>query len=133
MAVSVIAGPQGGFPLEFAAAVVSDLAAAALHGGLPPGTALNVNIPAPPVRGVRVTKLGWKFYDPDIIEKRDPRNAVYYWIGTGQPRHEGDEETDVRATDAGYISLTPLHTDLTDEAARRSSRVRDLARAVKNR
>jgi len=132
MAVSVIAGPQGGFPLEFAAAVVSDLAAAALHGGLPPGTALNVNIPAPPVRGVRVTKLGWKFYDPDIIEKRDPRNAVYYWIGTGQPRHEGDEETDVRATDAGYISLTPLHTDLTDEAARHSSRVRDLARAVKN-
>jgi 5'-nucleotidase len=133
MAVSMIAPPEGAYPIEFAAGVVVDLAAAALAGGLPPGTALNVNIPSPPVRGVRVTKLGWKFYDPEIIEKRDPRNAVYYWIGTGHPRHEGDDETDVRATDAGYISLTPLHTDLTDEPARRSTRVRALARALKNR
>jgi 5'-nucleotidase len=133
MAVSIIPGPEGCYPLEFAAAIVADLAAAALAGRWPPGIALNVNIPAPPVRGVRVTKLGWKFYDPEIIEKRDPRNAVYYWIGTGHPRHEGDGETDVRAADAGYISLTPLHTDMTDLAARRSIRMRALARVLKGR
>ncbi|MGD0781732.1 MAG: 5'/3'-nucleotidase SurE [Candidatus Aminicenantales bacterium] len=133
MAVSIIPGPKGRYPLEFAAGVVADLAAAGLAGGLPPGIALNVNIPAPPVRGARVTKLGWKFYDPEIIEKRDPRNAVYYWIGTGHPRHEGTRDTDVRAVDSGFISLTPLHTDMTDETARRSARMRALARVLKGR
>ncbi len=133
MAISLIPGPQGSFPLSFAADIVADLAAASLGGGLPSAIALNVNIPAPPVRGVKVTKLGWKFYDPEIIEKRDPRNDVYYWIGTGNPRHEGDGETDVRAADAGYISLTPLHPDMTDQTARRSARMRALARAIKGR
>ncbi len=133
MAVSLIPGSEGAYPLPFAADIVVDLAAASLAGGLPPGIALNVNIPAPPVRGVKITKLGWKFYDPEIIEKRDPRNAVYYWIGTGQPRHEGDGGTDVRAADAGYISLTPLHTDMTDQTARRSARMRALARVLMGR
>ncbi len=133
LAVSFIAGPSGPFPLEFGASVTADLVETALSGGLKPGTAVNVNIPAPPVRGVKVTRLGWKFYDPEIVEKRDPRNAVYYWIGTGNPRHEGDGETDVRATDAGYISLTPLHMDLTDEAARGSLPVRRLARRLAGR
>jgi 5'-nucleotidase len=126
MAVSIIPDPARAYPLEFAAQIVAGLAAAVLSVGLPRGTALNVNIPMPPVRGVRITKLGWKFYDPEIIEKKDPRGASYYWIGTGHPRHVGDEETDVRAADTGYISLTPLHTDLTDEAARRSSRLRKI-------
>ncbi len=133
LAVSLIAGPAGPFPLEFGASVAADLAEAALTGGLKPGTAVNVNIPAPPVRGVKVTRLGWKFYDPEIVEKRDPRNAVYYWIGTGNPRHEGDDQTDVRATDAGYISLTPLHMDLTDESARTSLPVRRLAGRLRGR
>jgi 5'-nucleotidase len=133
LAVSLIAGPAGPFPLEFGASVVADLVGAALKGGLKPGTAVNVNIPAPPVRGVKVTKLGWKFYDPEIVEKRDPRDAVYYWIGTGNPRHEGGEQTDVRATDAGYISLTPLHMDLTDEIARKSRPIRRLARSLRGR
>ena len=106
------------------------VAAGVLAGGLPPGTALNVNIPAPPVKGVRITRLGWKFYDPEIIEKTDPRNASYYWIGTGTPRRVGDAGTDVMAAHAGYISLTPLHTDMTAHGARRAAKLRRLSRAL---
>jgi len=127
IAISLIPNAKGAFDLPFAARYVRDLAGRILDLGLPYGVALNVNIPAPPVRGVRITRLGWKFYDPEIIEKVDPRGTRYFWIGTGTPRHEGDAETDVRAADAGFISLTPLHTDLTDEPARRHPSLQRLA------
>jgi 5'-nucleotidase len=131
LAVSVIPSGTSPYPLPFAARIVEQIAASMLAGGWPPGVALNVNIPAPPIKGFRITKLGWKFYDPEIIEKRDPRNAVYYWIGTGTPRHVGDSETDVRTADEGYVSLTPLHTNLTDDDTRRSRRLGVLVKALR--
>ena len=111
--------------------MVRTIAAEVLAHGLPPGISLNVNIPAPPVKGVKITRLGWKFYDPEIIEKTDPREAVYYWIGTGTPRRVGDAGTDVMAAHDGYISLTPLHTDVTAFEAAKTSSLTRLARAVR--
>lgn len=127
LAASMLPDARGRFHPAFAAEVVRHLAARLLASPLPPGTALNVNIPAPPVRGIKITKLGWKFYDPEIIEKQDPRGNAYFWIGTGQPTHIGDADSDVRAVAAGWISVTPLHTDVTDQALRRSPRLRSLA------
>ncbi len=106
------------------------LAADILANGLPPEIALNVNIPPRPIKGVKITRLGWKFYDPEIIEKTDPRDSSYYWIGTGTPRRVGDAGTDVMAAHAGYISLTPLHTDMTAHHALCSPKLRHLARAL---
>ncbi|MEW5901510.1 MAG: hypothetical protein AB1715_08635, partial [Acidobacteriota bacterium] len=63
------------------------------------------------------TRLGEKRYSPEIVEKKDPRDKTYYWIGSGKPRPLGDEKSDVRAVDRGYISVTPIHTDLTDYRA----------------
>lgn len=131
LAVSLLPDAEGRFDVRFAAEVVRTIAAAVLAHGLPPGTALNVNIPAPPVKGVKITRLGWKFYDPEIIEKTDPRNAVYYWIGTGTPRRVGDAGTDVMAAHAGYISLTPLHTDMTAFRAARAPKLGRLARQLR--
>jgi 5'-nucleotidase len=73
-----------------------------------------VNIPPPPVNGIKLTKLGKKKYRPDIIEKTDPRGKTYYWIGNGNPQCIGDEDTDVKAIEKGFISITPLKLDLTD-------------------
>jgi 5'-nucleotidase len=78
------------------------------------GITLNVNIPPPPVKGIRVVKLGQKRYNPEIIEKSDPRNRTYFWIGTGQPKAIGDKDSDVNVIKQGYITVTPLHTDKTD-------------------
>ena len=130
IAVSLLADPEGRLDLGYAAGVVRTIAAMVLEAGLPPGTALNVNIPPPPVKGVRITRLGWKFYDPEIIEKTDPRNSSYYWIGTGTPRRVGDEGTDVMAAHAGFISLTPLQTDMTALAAVGAPKLRRLAAAL---
>ncbi len=130
VSISLIPGPGGVFDLGFAAAIVRRLAGGILDKGLPPGTALNVNIPYPPVRGVKMTKLGWKFYEPEIIEKKDPRDSAYYWIGTGRPRHVGDEDSDVLSAYRGFISVTPLQTDMTAHDLRRNGRLRALARLL---
>jgi len=131
IAVSLLADARGRFDLKYAAGVVRTIAGEVLAHGLPAGTALNVNIPPRPVKGVKITRLGWKFYEPEIIEKTDPRDASYYWIGTGSPRRVGDSGTDVMAAHAGYISLTPLHTDMTAPHALRSPKLRRLANALK--
>jgi 5'-nucleotidase len=130
IAVSLLPDVSGSFDLKSAADIVRRIAADVLASGLPPGTALNINIPPPPVKGVKITRLGWKFYDPEIIEKTDPRNSSYYWIGTGIPRRVGDADTDVMAAHQGYISLTPLHTDMTAHQALRSPQLRRLAKAL---
>ncbi len=131
VAMSLLPDAKGRFDLKHAAGIARTIAEDVLGNGLPPGTALNVNIPARPVKGVKITRLGWKFYDPEIIEKVDPRNSSYYWIGTGTPRRVGDADTDVMAAHAGYISLTPLHTDMTAPDALRSRRLRDMARMLR--
>jgi len=130
IAVSLLPDAAGRFDLLFAVGVVKTVAANVLAAGLPPGITLNVNIPPPPVKGVKITRLGWKFYDPEIIEKTDPRNSSYFWIGTGVPRRVGDSGTDVMAAHDGFISLTPLHTDMTAHAALRAPKLRRLAKAL---
>jgi 5'-nucleotidase len=130
IAVSLLQDAAGRFDLRYAAEIVRMIAVDVLANGLPAGTALNVNIPPPPAKGVKITRLGWKFYDPEIIEKTDPRNSSYYWIGTGTPRRVGDAGTDVMAAHDGYISLTPLHTDMTAPHALRSPRLRRLAKIL---
>jgi 5'-nucleotidase len=130
IAVSLLPGPAGSFDLGAAAGIVKAIASGVLADGLPEGITLNVNIPPPPVKGVRITRLGWKFYDPEIIEKTDPRNSTYFWIGTGTPRRVGDSGTDVIAAHRGFISLTPLHTDMTAPRALRSAKLRGLAKAL---
>ena len=131
MAVSMLPDDRGRFDLKSAAAVVRTIAADILAHGLPPGTALNVNIPPAPLKGVKITRLGWKFYDPEIIEKTDPRDSTYYWIGTGTPRRVGDAGTDVMAAHDGFISLTPLHTDMTAHSVLGSAKLRRIARSLK--
>lgn len=84
---------------------------------IPKAGLLNVNIPALPrekIRGVRITRLGVSKYE-GVLEKRfDPRGGTYYWMG-GRPLPSENEEPDIDlvAVDQGYISITPLHFDLT--------------------
>lgn len=76
-------------------------------------TLLNVNVPRGRPRGLRMTRLGRRVYSEKVIEQRDPRGQVYYWIGAGPPAWETSEDTDFAAVHAGYVSVTPLHLDLT--------------------
>ena len=79
-----------------------------------PQIILNVNFPVGEFRGVKVTKLGKRIYSEGVIERLDPRGRAYYWIGGGPPSWSVDEEgTDFEAVQNGYVSITPLHLDLT--------------------
>lgn len=92
--------------------IVSKIGAA----GLPTHTLLNVNIPNIPyeaIKGLMVTGLGKRIYNGNIIARTDPRGGTYYWIAGDGESFESIEGTDLQAVDQGYLSVTPLHWDLT--------------------
>lgn len=83
----------------------------------PSDTLLNVNLPPIPpdqVEGVRVTTLGRREYIDSLTRAQDPSGREYFWIGGGESRWWGSPESDFRAIRAGFISVTPLHLDLTN-------------------
>lgn len=80
----------------------------------------NVNVPFLPenqVRGIMVTRLGLRVYRDRLDKRVDPRGIPYYWIGGDYPTGVPDEGTDFGALEQGYVSLTPLHLDLTSYEA----------------
>ena len=82
----------------------------------PRETLLNVNLPPIPgseVKGIRVTKLGRRVYSDSLTRMNDPWGRDMFWIGAGKSSWSGDEDSDFRAVEEGYISVTPLHLDLT--------------------
>jgi len=83
----------------------------------PEHTLLSINLPAIPaneVRGVRVTTLGRRRYKDSLSRAKDPSGKEYFWIGGGSTNWSGPPEADFRAIEEGYISVTPLHLDLTN-------------------
>ncbi len=105
---------------EPAKRIVHTLLRGLLERGLPGRLCLNINIPPvpwPEIRGVKVTRLGKRVYHDVIVEKRDPRGKLYYWIGGEDVTWEPDESSDKTAVKAGYVSLTPLTLELTDYRA----------------
>jgi len=96
------------------------VAAEILRRGLPPDTLLNINVPnLPPdgVRGHRITRQGRRVYAETVIRKEDPRGRPYYWIGGTPPTWVAAAGTDHEAITDGWISVTPLHLDMTNHAA----------------
>ena len=121
LAVSLLPDEKGRFPFESASRLIAALAEKLVPNKIPKGITLNINIPADPPKGIRITSLGWKRYNPEIIEKKDPRKNIYYWIGNGKPLVVGGRGSDIEAVQAGYVSITPLHSDLTDFKALKNS------------
>ena len=83
----------------------------------PKETLLNINLPAVPgdsIRGIRVTTLGSRVFSESLMNTKDPWGRRMYWIGGGQIAWSGREDSDFIAVKDGYISVTPLHVDLTN-------------------
>lgn len=85
----------------------------------PPGTLINVNFPALPpekIQGIRICRQGIRDYGRlRIVERTDPRGYKYYWFGLGPMVQTPGHSTDLEAIDDGYVSVTPLHLDLTHD------------------
>jgi len=101
----------------FASKVIKMVALKVAEHGLPNGTLLNVNVPNVPenkITGILVTKQSKAKWD-DIYEKRvDPYGKEYYWLTGKLVEIETEFDTDQRAIRNNYVSLTPIHFDLTD-------------------
>jgi len=93
-------------------------AAAALADGirrspLPPRTFLNINVPKGQPKGYRVTVQAKRNHVTSVAERTDPKGRPYFWIEEGQNEWEPHDRSDYQAVRDGYVSVTPLHPDLT--------------------
>lgn len=82
----------------------------------PKDSLLNINIPALPkekIKGVMITHLGTRKYKNCFHKRCDPRGKDYYWLAGEVVEDLMDEDSDVWAIHNGYISITPIHFDLT--------------------
>lgn len=98
---------------EFTATLVQRIA----ERDIPPKTLLNVNVPPIPkndLKGWRVTRMGKRHYNENIVERIDPRGVKYYWIGGDDLGFAEEDGTDCKTVQEGYVSVTPLQVDLTD-------------------
>jgi len=102
---------------SFAAQFTARLLSLLQSKGFPANTLLNVNIPyvePKEIKGVKVTKLGPRHYINTVERRKDPRGREYFWLAGDVVNESGDGNTDVDAIKDHYISLSPLHFDLTD-------------------
>ena len=85
--------------------------------GFPPETLLNINLPpcgAAAVRGIRVTALGSRYFSESLTRMKDPWGREIFWIGGGSIHWTGGAQSDHHAVAEDFISITPLHMDLTN-------------------
>ena len=85
-----------------------------------PGVLVNINfppLPAAQVKGVRVTEQGLRDYGHIALDARiDPRGFPYFWFGYGREVDAPGHDTDLKAMHEGFVSVTPLHLDMTHHA-----------------
>lgn len=80
------------------------------------GQTLNVNLPAAdrmPFAGLRVTRLGARFYSNEVYERNDPRGRLYFWIGGSSVSMPDLPGSDCNAVRDNFVSVTPLADDIT--------------------
>jgi 5'-nucleotidase len=87
-----------------------------LSHGLPDGVCLNVNIPAVngrEIRGVKICRQGRSRWVEEFDSRTDPHNREYHWLTGYFEKLEENEDTDQWALENNYVSVVPVHFDLT--------------------
>ena len=101
---------------ETAAEAISLLVQRMLKDPLPADTILNVNVPDLPwseICGFEVTRLGHRHRAEPTIRELDPRGRPMYWIGPAGAEQDAGPGTDFDAVRRGFVSVSPIHVDLT--------------------
>ena len=119
LAVSLKA-TRGEYDFGPAARAAAALAGALLQRPLPSRTFLNINVPKGQPKGYRVTVQAKRNHITSVAARHDPKGRPYYWIEEGQNEWEPHDRSDYQAVRDGYVSVTPLHPDLTAHDALRA-------------
>ena len=105
---------------KFAAKTGAGLAKFLYEHPLAPGTFLNVNVPAVPsrqIKGIRMTRQGLVPIHGSFQKRSDPNLRDYYWMTGKVPPHKTELNVDTYALHQNYVTVTPIHSDLTDDPA----------------
>jgi len=104
---------------DSAAKVVLEILSELKNYPLPADRILNINVPNLPydeIKGALSTRLGKRHKAEPAIEARDPRNNKVFWLGPVGDKADAGPGSDFYAVENGYVSITPLTIDLTDQA-----------------
>jgi 5'-nucleotidase len=102
---------------EYAAKLAVQLSKFVCEKKLRRGTLLNVNIPDLPedkIKGIKLTRQGTTSWNDYYEERTDPYGGKYYWLKGEMDISDKDDDRDIIAINDGYVSITPVHFDLTD-------------------
>ena len=100
---------------ETTGSIIRELAGIILNNGLPANTLMNVNIPSTKIiKGIKVTRQGRRIWKQAVHEILDPRGKTHFWIGGGTALLDAGKDTDVNVVEQGFVSVTPIHLDLTN-------------------
>jgi 5'-nucleotidase len=91
-----------------------------LDNGLPEGVCLNVNIPAvkkEEIKGIKVCRQSKGRWEEEFDARKDPHNRDYYWLTGYFKNGDTDKDTDSWALANNYVSVVPVHFDLTAHKA----------------
>jgi 5'-nucleotidase len=108
-----LAATRGTYDFSYAARAAASIAEALLRKPLPSRTFLNINVPKGTPKGYRVTVQAKRNHVTSVAERHDPKGRPYFWIEEGQNEWEPHDRSDYQAVRDGYVSVTPLHPDLT--------------------
>lgn len=101
---------------QTAAVIAKQLVVKLSRNKLPSQTILNVNVPNLPlaeIKGLQVTRLGTRHGAEPMVKEYDPRGRPIYWVGPPGLEADAGPGTDFHAINSGYVSITPLHLDMT--------------------
>ena len=104
---------RGAYDFSHAARAAASFADAVLRRPLPPRTFLNINVPKGQPKGYRITVQAKRNHVTSVAERHDPNGHAYFWIEEGQNDWEPHDRSDYQAVRDGFVSVTPLHPDLT--------------------
>jgi 5'-nucleotidase len=106
---------RGAYDFGPAALGAAQIAERILAGSaMPARTFLNINVPGGKPKGIRITVQARRNHITVVDKRTDPRGQDYYWIEEGQNDWEPHDRSDYQAVRDGFLSVTPLQTDLTD-------------------
>ena len=115
---------------NFTASLIKSMIPRLLDQQFPASTLININVPVDVerIKGVRVTHLGTRRYCNAFDKRIDPRGMTYYWLaGELVDEDEKQPDSDTKAIKEGYVSITPIHFQLTNEQI-----IPELTRLVKD-
>lgn len=101
---------------DMAARIAREISEKVIADPLPPGVLLNVNMPNLPyeqLKGIKVTRMGRSRFIEKFHKRLDPRGRTYYWLDGALEVHDEGDDIDIHAVRDGYVSITPIHLDLT--------------------